>query len=540
MSAGAVLAPGGKAGRSVDINKERLPRPKPWHERVGPQPWFDGIRPKLLAAMRRSDVHNVDHLGRTPAGEEDATVLFHPWTPSARFRGVFDRVVAPTLQLRNGERCRADTATALLALYRAAKRVMVVSDSRGHAGGRADSRNAAWDRLCDAGWAMKRTGSESASRVTRYGLTAPGRSVLRDALDPSAATLEPERHELPKRLSRRQRSRGDGSTAPAPNPRAPVVWRDAKQRDADGRKITGKMLTLPNPLPAQIQLAWDQNKRLNAGAWEHEWAVRIFPQAYKTEYKNATPAERAPLRALMRAIAPTLEPVRLTTEIEVSAIYNVDFEHGGRNYATDAFGYTHLHGLDRRTMTCDGELLCELDYGGFHPRMLNHIEGIDPAPGADIYKADEVLPEAVLDAGGGTVAKWQRDAVKVATNIIINAETLRSAIGAINRDEDIGRHELFKPWMDRKNIDAEKLIARIKREHKPIKRHFHSGVGLRLQCEDGKLMRSILCAMFDAGKPALGLHDAILCRESDQAFARDLMTDFYVERYGFRPVISAK
>jgi len=55
---------------------------------------------------------------------------------------------------------------------------------------------------------------------------------------------------------------------------------------------------------------------------------------------------------------------------------------------------------------------------------------------------------------------------------------------------------------------------------------------------DGNIMKNILLRFVTAGKPALGIHDSIVCRSSDIDFTRHTMTDVYFEFLQFEPVIN--
>ena len=57
---------------------------------------------------------------------------------------------------------------------------------------------------------------------------------------------------------------------------------------------------------------------------------------------------------------------------------------------------------------------------------------------------------------------------------------------------------------------------------------------------DGRNMLRILSAFADAGKPALGIHDAVVCRQSDAKFAEETMVDAYYLHMQFEPTIDRK
>lgn len=191
----------------------------------------------------------------------------------------------------------------------------------------------------------------------------------------------------------------------------------------------------------------------------------------------------------------------------------------------------------RRTIQIDGEPVAELDFSGMATRMLYHQNHLEPS--GDIYCPEAILPKCYhskLIAQEQTVI---RDFIKLSTNICWNTKSWAAARGAIigavkkSPQRKFLKHLLFNI----EDCDFDDLLDRIVNAHPDLERHFFTGCGLRLMTTDGRIMKHILLAFADAGKPALGIHDSVVCRVSDVAFARETMTDSYLKFFRFEPVI---
>lgn len=177
-------------------------------------------------------------------------------------------------------------------------------------------------------------------------------------------------------------------------------------------------------------------------------------------------------------------------------VYNGDWDRGGRFYGGWWQSCRKAH---RQHLTIDGRPTVELDYQQIHPRLLygmagRHLEG-------DAY----------------TLPGWSRAVVKQAFNALLNADSFRSARGAIAKN------------LDRDHDAAEALIADIRTRHPDIDAYFHSAIGLRLQGIDSEICRQVLMEMHRQGIVALPIHDSFivtsecedtLSRVMDATFAR--------------------
>ncbi|MFH5803315.1 hypothetical protein ACG2DA_04615 [Alienimonas sp. DA493] len=423
------------------------------------------------------DARRADRLRTLPS------VPHEPRPVASPFSEHFENDVLPLLDLPRGRKAREAAACALADLYAAANAGRATADGRDtrHSGTKARVR--AWDALVAAGLVLKRTGSERAGKTTRYGLTFRGERLRRaqhftltDLIDvtPAPPASTARRGSLPSRF-------------------APVVLHDA---DGNPRRWP----RLDRYTAAEVREVEEAVIRLNDANLNHAWKI----------YRDLDG-----------------RPVPDQPNVVVRAIYNEDFKHGGRLYSSTANAYNDLPRAVRRTMRIDGEPIAELDYSGFHPRALYHYGGHEFR--GDVYQPARVLPAACPN---GDAPAAVRKGVKVATNILLNAATRKAAVGAAVQDEAIGRSPEFRAALETCGVGVGDMLDAIKRAHAPIARHFHTGAGLRLQRLDVQLMLAVLGRFVDEGKPALGLHDAVLCRVSDAEFAAEVMAREYRKVFG--------
>src|SRR5690606_30543983 len=110
-----------------------------------------------------------------------------------------------------------------------------------------------------------------------------------------------------------------------------------------------------------------------------------------------------------------------------------------------------------------------------------------------------------LDGDAYTLDGWDRKLCKRAFNIVVNAETYHAAKGAL------------VPYVDGDDRQAAALIREMKRRHAPVARHFHSGIGIRLQYLDSEMAKAILTELtVKKGIAVLPIHDGFVVREEDR------------------------
>lgn len=183
-------------------------------------------------------------------------------------------------------------------------------------------------------------------------------------------------------------------------------------------------------------------------------------------------------------------------------VFNVDFKTGGRFYGHFVQG---LPKKVRARLTIEGEPVVEPDYKAHHPRILYELESL-------------LLPDDPYDIHG-----WERNVVKVALLIMINAPSWQRARGAIMHRLGLTHDE------------ARRLVHDIEHRHAPIAKYFHSGAGRWLQCYDSRMAERILLEAMRQGTQVLPIHDSFITPVSHGDRVRELMEmAFQTVIYGSR------
>ena len=195
---------------------------------------------------------------------------------------------------------------------------------------------------------------------------------------------------------------------------------------------------------------------------------------------------------------------------------------------------------ERKNMLIDGEPVTELDFSGYHMRILYHKMGIDPS--GDVYKPAEIFPKFYASRVATAAMKATvRDFVKKATNICLNVLSRQRASAAIAKlfCEHTKKVLLFKVIYKCEKTDFSELVSRILDAHPDVAHCFFQFPerGVLLMTEDSLVMLDILTLLAMCHKPALGIHDSVLCRASDAGFAKQAMTLAYAARFHGTPVI---
>jgi hypothetical protein len=177
-------------------------------------------------------------------------------------------------------------------------------------------------------------------------------------------------------------------------------------------------------------------------------------------------------------------------------VFNEDFCHGGRLYGG---GWQWAPKLLRPRITIDGESTMEWDHKYLHPRLLYYFDG-EP-----------------LDEDPYLHPSWDREIAKRGFNILLNARSYASALGAISallEDNDQGRQ-------------ASQLIADLRLKHNRISRHFHTGVGSRLQAIDANMAVMTMKPLFRKGVVVLPVHDSFIVQERHLGVLKEAMDAAY-------------
>ena len=167
---------------------------------------------------------------------------------------------------------------------------------------------------------------------------------------------------------------------------------------------------------------------------------------------------------------------------------NNSFEDGGRFYHG---WWQEIPKEYRKFITIDGKRTVEVDYSSIHFRILYAEQGID------IGDDDPYIIEGYED---------RRDEIKLALNIILNAETKDKAIYAIFTHEDSD--------IDKKT--AKDIYKKLEEEHPKIKQYFGSGRGVKLQYKDSQIAEQVMLNLASSNIVCLPVHDSFIVRMSHQ------------------------
>lgn len=224
------------------------------------------------------------------------------------------------------------------------------------------------------------------------------------------------------------------------------------------------------------------------------------------------------------------------------AIFTGGWEYHGRIY-TGQYGHQSLRKIERRTIEFSRCGSVELDYGGYHSRMLYHLLRLDCEQDPHQLWGPKTTPP-------------QRLLAKTLVNVMLNAKSRTATISQCNWKTSIYTKQKDKDGEPvRKTGDAllravELLEAQkqtglsfsdiydlaVKR-HKPISRYFNTGAGLWLMSIDSAIAIDIMNEFSKQAIPILGVHDSFIVPEHHEHFLREQMNHWYHLRFQRFPVI---
>jgi hypothetical protein len=232
----------------------------------------------------------------------------------------------------------------------------------------------------------------------------------------------------------------------------------------------------------------------------------------------------------------------------LARIFNNDFNSGGRLYATGG-SYQTIPSQTRHLITIDGSETAEVYIKGSHISILHTMVVSRLLKGYDPYERDmtgvaefnTAKLTFMLDAVD-TKHNPFRNLVKVALLIMINADSHRKAIGAMDikiesqinlpldklEDKPIEELALLK-FYGLTNINVNELFRRIKKKHEVISEYFCSGAGVWLQKMEGDIFTKVMDRCVDESIPVLIIHDSARSKVNDVkrvgAFIEDAWLD---------------
>lgn len=208
-----------------------------------------------------------------------------------------------------------------------------------------------------------------------------------------------------------------------------------------------------------------------------------------------------------------------------------------RLYTWSALSAQNLSKEERQLIQIDAQPVAELDFSACMLRMAYNIAGHDPDHDSDLYRPEKVLPRFYSYRNASPEKRAAaRDFVKRATIILLNVTSRTRAEKAVQKclSDDPALREIVQTVEE---TTARGIVRRIEKAHPKIADRFFTEIAAVLQTLDGMIMLRILESFASENRPALGIHDSIVCRRKDVKFARAAMHIAYTSMLGFPPVI---
>ena len=198
---------------------------------------------------------------------------------------------------------------------------------------------------------------------------------------------------------------------------------------------------------------------------------------------------------------------RLLDNSQIVRVFNRSFASGGRFYRHDILTIPNSMlddngkkvklepGKTRLGVTIDGENVAEVDFVCLHPTLLYDLCRLERPWFNDLYSY----------LGAGT--EEERNALKVAVNVLLNARTKRAATGALKKElpkygvstsaSDLVKH------IEEKLVDVKSMLCNT------------SSTGLWLQNVESEIMSRVVEMFVQENAPLLPVHDSAIVREKD-------------------------
>ena len=157
----------------------------------------------------------------------------------------------------------------------------------------------------------------------------------------------------------------------------------------------------------------------------------------------------------------------------------------------------------RDSISINHQITTELDYSSFHPKMIYDLEGLD-LPG-DPYEG---------------IGDLDRDHGKTIFNIMINAKDKEKAQAAYMQD-----------YQDENVTKAasKEAIECVLEVHPLIRKHFFTGLGLKLMNFDSQIANNVMLRSIDEhGTVVLPVHDSFICILDFEEDLKKIMREEYM------------
>jgi hypothetical protein len=163
----------------------------------------------------------------------------------------------------------------------------------------------------------------------------------------------------------------------------------------------------------------------------------------------------------------------------------------------------------RPYITINGHPTVEVDYSGLHPRMLYHVEGLDP-PAGDMYD----------------IGLWKTEHEKSLKRPLVK-EFFNASI-----NDEYGRFKLTPSELSMLGATHADLVKRIMKKHAPIAHRLNSGYGLQLQFIDSQIAERVMLLLMEQHKICLPVHDSFIGLLTQRNAIIQAMETAYFERFG--------
>lgn len=389
----------------------------------------------------------------------------------------------------------------LYQLLYAALRRKLVRDTRNTSERGVKSRTQLWDLLVEQGWCTMYRGSRPGKFFTRYEATPKLLHYLPSFFAIFSSEPLVRNSDFPDQSIRLSLVFGHSGK---------VDLQTGEKRPESERC---KPLTFPHreePLFGYLRSLEDSVADINQQNAMHNWKVQLSPG------------------------------VSFSPEVSLRQVHVGEWNRAPRLHTSGLLSAQSLKKSIRGTMTIDGEETIELDFSSMVPRMAYHSLGIEAA--GDLYRCKEVFPSLDMAASADRgLLKTVRSCLKKAMNTMFNVASKAAAKQAVAYhcrrylyDEQF--REFFKAV---EGLNFPKLVDRIGRVHPQINKLFYCNAGIEMMTSEALIMLLSLMDITASGRPALGIHDAIVCKASDADFVKSKMIMNYEWRFpGYRPEIN--
>lgn len=196
---------------------------------------------------------------------------------------------------------------------------------------------------------------------------------------------------------------------------------------------------------------------------------------------------------------------------------NNDFTQGGRYYRASILNMENKTAHNRLKITIDDEQVCEIDFMNMHLRMLAEQSKTAHLLGDDAY----MMP---LEAG---MHDYNRELVKYAVNVMINAKSRVSATAAIRSFMNKTNKEYNWQFQS-----AEQVLDSIYKAFPFLSFGFcNDSYGLRLMNIDSNIVQEITTQFYLFDKPSLPVHDSVIVKMEDMDLLAAVMSDAWKTRF---------